>query len=168
MNKKILIGSIIAVAILILVSFTGVVGYQTTKSSTIAKASPLFTVRSSRAIDGESKDLNCDYVGKGEEIVLSIPKRDTHQYLISKLINMIRKMDDKTYDRFVELVKAYRNQNNKINDNEIVFVSIQPIPICILLWIFVIPMYIIVQLFFMIPLRILCLFIPIPGLPTFN
>jgi len=53
MNKKILIGSIIAVAILVLVSFTGVVGYQTTKSSTIARASPLFAVRSSRAIDEE-------------------------------------------------------------------------------------------------------------------
>ena len=53
MDKKILIGSIIAVAILVLVSFTGVVGYQTTKSSTIDVASPLFTVRSSRAIDKE-------------------------------------------------------------------------------------------------------------------
>ena len=48
MNKKILIGSIIAVVILVLVSFTGVVGYQTTKSSTIARASPLFKVRTNR------------------------------------------------------------------------------------------------------------------------
>jgi len=44
MNKKILIGSLVAVSILVLVSFTGVVGYQTTKSSTIAKASPLFRI----------------------------------------------------------------------------------------------------------------------------
>ena len=168
MNKKILIGSIIAVAILVLVSFTGVVGYQTTKSSTNAKASPLFAVRSSRAIDEENKDFVCDYVGKGEESVLSIPERDTQQYMLGKLINKVRKMDDKSYDRFVELVKAYVNQKDKTNDKEIAFVSIQPIPFCILLWIFAIPMYIIVQLFFMIPLRILCLFIPIPGLPTFN
>ena len=56
MNKKILIGNIIAVAILVLVSFTGVIGYQTTKSSTIARASPLFAVRSNRAIDEERKD----------------------------------------------------------------------------------------------------------------
>jgi len=56
MNKKILIGSIIADVILVMVSFTGVVGYQTTKSSTIVKASPLFTVRSCRAIDEDSKD----------------------------------------------------------------------------------------------------------------
>ena len=61
MRKKLLLGSIIAVVILILVSFTGVVGYQTTKSSTIARASPLFSVRSKRAIDEEIKDLTCDY-----------------------------------------------------------------------------------------------------------
>ena len=58
MNKKILIGSIIAVVILVLVSFTGVVGYQTTKSSTISKASPLFSVRSKRAIYEESEALS--------------------------------------------------------------------------------------------------------------
>jgi len=67
MNNKILIGSIIAVAVLVLVSFTGVVGYQTTKSSTIAKASPLFTVRSSRAIDGESKDIRAYIEMKSDE-----------------------------------------------------------------------------------------------------
>jgi len=199
MNKKILIGSLVAVVILILVSFTGVVGYQTTKSSTIAKASPLFTVRSSRAIDGESKGLSCDYVGKGKDNFLSIPRRDSKQLLLDKLINRISKMDDKSFDRFVKIVIANINQNNKINDVEVndeeiavmlsqlrdnseviknnfmmindkepAFVSIQPIPFCILLWIFVIPMAIIVQLFFMIPLRVLCLFIPIPGFPTFN
>ena len=199
MKRKILIGSIIAVVILILVSFTGVVGYQTTKSSTIAKTSPLFTVRSSRAIDEESKGLSCDYVGKGREIVLSFPKRDSKQLLLDKLINRISKMDDKSFNRFVKIVIANINQNNKINDVEVsneeiavmlsqlrdnseviknnfmmindkepAFVSIQPILSCILLWIFVIPMAIIVQLFFIIPLRVLCLFIPIPGFPTFN
>ena len=74
MNKKILIGCIIAVVILILVSFTGVVGYQTTKSSDVARTSPLFSIRSTRAIDKESKDLTCDYVGKGVENSLSIPR----------------------------------------------------------------------------------------------
>ena len=199
MNKKILIGSIIAVAILVLVSFTGVVGYQTTKSSTIARASPLFTVRSSRAIDEESKGLNCDYVGKGEEHNIFLSPRISKVELLDKLANIISKMDDKSFDRFAKIVITNINQNNKINDVEVsneeiavmlsqlrdnpeviknnlmmiddkepAFVSIQPIPFCILLWIFVIPMAIIVQLFFMIPLRILCLFIPIPRLPTFN
>ena len=199
MNKKILIGCIIAVATLVLVSFTGVVGYQTTQSSTIARASPLFTIRSSRAIDGESKDIACDYVGKGEEHNILLSSRIGKVELLDKLANIIRKMDDKSFDRFVKIVIANINQNNKINDVEVsseeiavmlsqlrdnseviknnfmrindkepTFVSIQPILFCILLWSFVIPMAIIVQLFFMIPLRILCLFIPIPRLPTFN
>ena len=106
MNKKILLGSSLgAVAILILVSFTGVVGYQTTKSSTIAKASPLFTVRSSRAIDKESKDLTCDYVGKGEESVLSIPKRDGRIALVQKFIDRISKMDDETFHRLIQFIR---------------------------------------------------------------
>ena len=42
-----------------MVSFSSVVGYQTTKSSAIAKASPLFTIRTSRAIDEESNECNC-------------------------------------------------------------------------------------------------------------
>jgi len=49
MNKKILLGSILSVAILILVSFTSVLGYNSVDSD--VKASPLFNIRSSRAID---------------------------------------------------------------------------------------------------------------------
>ncbi|MCK5261362.1 MAG: hypothetical protein KAJ44_04205 [Thermoplasmatales archaeon] len=123
MNKKILIGSIIAVVILVLVSFTGVVGYQTTKSSTIAKASPLFSVRSKRAIDEESKDLTCDYVGKGEESVLSIPKRDDKKVLQQKFIDSISKMDDKTFKRFLNLIINQMQKNDEYDDvniNEVI------------------------------------------------
>jgi len=74
MNKKILIGSIIAVAILILVSFTSVVGYRRVESN--VKDSPLFNIRSSRAVDKEGKDFTTDYVGKGEEINIPVPKRN--------------------------------------------------------------------------------------------
>ena len=117
MDKKILLGSIIAVVILVLVSFTGVVGYQTTKSSTIARASPLFTVRSSRAIDEESKDLVCDYVGKGEEFTILLPTRD--KYSIQKFMDFIGRMDDKTFNRFIALVISRLNQDDKIKDVDI-------------------------------------------------
>jgi len=121
MNKKILIGSLVAVAILVLVSFTGVVGYQTTKSSTITRASPLFTVRSNRAIDVESKDLKCDYVGKGEDNFLSIPNRDGNIESLRKAIESIQKMDVKTFNKFIYFVihKALReNKFNDVNDYE--------------------------------------------------
>ena len=111
MNKKILIGSIIAVAILILVSFTSVVGYNSVTSD--IKVSPLFTVRSSRALDKESKGLTCDYVGKGEEISIQLPTRDNKIHSIQKFIG---RMDDKTFNRFVALVISRLNQDDKIKD----------------------------------------------------
>ncbi len=115
MNNKILIGSIIAVVILVLVSFTGVVGYQTTKS-TIARASPLFSVRSSRAIDEESKDIASDYVGKGEDSILSIPKRDDRTALDQKVLETISKMDDKTFKAYLNLIINQIQRNDKYDD----------------------------------------------------
>jgi len=109
MNKKIPIGCIIAVVILVLVSFTGVVGYQTTQSSTIVRASPLFTVRSSRAIDEESNDFTCDFVGKGEDNFLSIPKRDGRIALVQKFIDRISKMDDETFNRLIQFIRENSN-----------------------------------------------------------
>ena len=116
MNKKILLGSIIAVVILVLVSFTGVVGYQTTKSSTIARASPLFSVRSKRAIDEESRDLACDYIGKGEESILSIPRLDTRRAL---LIDRISRMDDKSYNKLLAQTINYLTIRNQLKDKNI-------------------------------------------------
>jgi hypothetical protein len=168
MNNKILIGSIIAVAILVIVSFTSVVGYNSVESD--VKISPLFNIRSSRAVDEDGKDLTCDYVGKGEENVLSIPKRDTQQYMLGKLINMIGKMDDKTYDRFVQLVKKINIvQNSKINDNEIEVIPAPATiyflrPICLTLYFFIaIPVSILITI--LLNSDMLC---ELAGLPTFN
>ncbi len=111
MNKKILIGSAIAVAILVLVSFTGVVGYQITKSSTIAKASPLFSVRSSRAIDEDSKDIACDYVGKDIVTSIIIPNRNPDLASTQRIIKYIRNLDDKEYLIFINsLIKRLENR----------------------------------------------------------
>ncbi|UCF13417.1 MAG: hypothetical protein JSW06_03950 [Thermoplasmatales archaeon] len=99
MNKKILLCSIVSVVILILVSFTSVIGYRSIESD--VKVSPLFNIRSSKAIGKESKDLTSDYVGKGKENILSIPKRDSETSRIQKIIDMICKMDDKTFNKFI-------------------------------------------------------------------
>jgi hypothetical protein len=119
MKKKILLGSIVAVVILVLVSLTGVVGYQTT-SSTIAKASPLFTVRTNRAIGKESKDLTCKYVGKG--ITLPFPKRDDRVVMFQKVIDSISKMDDEAFERFIAHIinNAQKDKGfNGVNPNKI-------------------------------------------------
>jgi hypothetical protein len=119
MNKKILIGSIIAVAILVLVSFTGVVGYQTTKSSTIAKASPLFNIRTQRAINRESRDFTCDYVGKSKEIIIPLSQPDKRIKIIFKFIESISKMDENTFNKFIDYGIDYITNDNKIKNKYI-------------------------------------------------
>ena len=118
MNKKILIGSIITVVILILVSFTGVVGYQTGKSSTTARASPLFNIRTSRAIEEESKDIACDYVGKGEETNIQLKGRIRRAELVQKAITIIRGMNDKTFSKFIARIILHLKNREKMADKE--------------------------------------------------
>ncbi len=125
MNKKILIGSIIAVAILIGVSFTSVVGYRSGASD--VKASPLFNIRSSRAIDEENAVLSYEYMGKGEESILSIPKRDNRIELIQKVIDVIRQMDNATFNRYIVSLVPHmkKNGHSNISNEEIVNIIIE-------------------------------------------
>ncbi len=103
MNSKILLGSIISVVILILVSFTSVVGYGSVESN--VKESPLFNIRSNRAIDKESKDLSCDYLGKGVVTNINIPSRDNGTILTQKVFELISKMDDREFNEFIDFFK---------------------------------------------------------------
>jgi len=114
MNKKILIGSIIAVCVLVGVSFTSVVGYRSVASD--VKASPLFNIRSSRAIDVESEGFTFDYVGKGTPTLFAIPKRDARSVLIQKFLNGISKMDEEIFEKFISSIIDYTQKNNKFND----------------------------------------------------
>ncbi len=118
MNKKILIGSIIAVAVLIGVSFTSVVGYRSVESD--MKVSPLFNIRTNRAIDEESEDLSWEYVGKGFGINIPFPTRDNKVESLDRFVNIIRTMDEKSFDRFVDFIflnlnqiEDFREYNNK-------------------------------------------------------
>ena len=122
MNNKILIGSIIAISILIGVSFTSVVGYRSLTSD--VKASPLFTIRTSRAIDEESEELRCEYVGKGLPILISLPKRMPGYLIIQKLFYILSKIDKKSLqkdfqNKFTEneLISEIYNKINKLNGN---------------------------------------------------
>jgi hypothetical protein len=116
MNNKILIGSIIAVAILILVSFTSVVGNNSVDSN--VKVSPLFNIRSSRAIQKDGKSFTTDYVGKGEESVLSIPKRDNINSLLQKTISIIREMDEDEIKQLNKDIQNYIQRDSNTNLDE--------------------------------------------------
>jgi hypothetical protein len=122
MKNKILIGSIIAITILVGVSFTSVVGYNSVESN--IGVSPLFNVRSSRAIDVESEDLSCAYVGKGEDINLLILDRDDKSELIRKAIESFSQMDDDKFDRFVAFIIHRINEDyifNYKNRDKVIF-----------------------------------------------
>lgn len=97
MKKKIIIGSIIGAVILILVSFTSVIGYTNVESN--VKNSPLFNIRANRAIGKQNRFLTCKYVSKG--IKLLIPKRDDQAVITKKIIDSIQKMDDKTFETLI-------------------------------------------------------------------
>lgn len=99
MDRKIFIGSIIAVAILILVSFTSVVGYNSVESN--VRASPLFNIRSKRAIGEENKNiLTTDYIGKQNKVVIPflIPAR---AIMIKTIIERIKEIDDSTFNQLL-------------------------------------------------------------------
>jgi hypothetical protein len=121
MRKKILIGSVVSVVILILLSFTSVVGYNSIESD--IQSSPLFNIRSSRAIDEENEEFTYDYVGNGNTIDLLIPNRDDKTVLIQRFIEIISKMDDETFNEFVTLIIHRIQQSNEfkhfINNDEI-------------------------------------------------
>jgi len=80
MNKKILIGSLVAVAILFLVLFTSVVGVETTKSNS-KQLSPLLYARSKRVINGEEIELDIRYINKGEECKIPLGNRPNNTHL---------------------------------------------------------------------------------------
>ncbi|UCF12302.1 MAG: hypothetical protein JSW06_09715, partial [Thermoplasmatales archaeon] len=122
MKKKLFLGSILAVVILILVSFTSAVGFHSVKS-TSAINSPLFGIRTSRAVNKDSKDVVCDYVGKGEENSLSIPKRDSETSRIQKVLDIISKTDDKIFNVYLNMLINQMQNNDKYDDvniNEVI------------------------------------------------
>jgi len=117
MNKYPLIGvSTIAVVLLILGSLTNVVGYQSVQSSTVS-GSPLFSMRTKRAINEESKDLLISkYLGKTNNINLLIPTQSNQMELFHIAINRIQTMDDSSFERFVRSAVAQLSKQEQLND----------------------------------------------------
>jgi hypothetical protein len=114
MRKNPLIGiSILAVVLLVLGSLSNVVGYQSIRSSGV-NDSPLFSVRTQRAIEQQKNIITSDYLGKGQ-YTIPFPLRDNRTELIQKVIERIRAMDDGTFNRFVDSFMRYIHQNNALD-----------------------------------------------------
>ncbi|UCF12886.1 MAG: hypothetical protein JSW06_01180 [Thermoplasmatales archaeon] len=103
MNKKILIASIVASVVLIGVSFTSVVGFNSDKS-TSAINSPLFGIRSQRATNRLAKRVvTSDYIGKRKTITISFPTKNSTLLLFQRVIDGISKMNDKIFAKFLDI-----------------------------------------------------------------
>ena len=111
MKKKILMGSIIAVVMLILLSFTSVVGFQSMKSDT-AIASPLFGIRTNKVFNIKQDAVKSDYIGKGKTINLLLPKRNNKAELVDNFVEYIKMMDDEAFNRFVKLTIGQLYEGN--------------------------------------------------------
>jgi hypothetical protein len=103
MEQKPLIGiSICAVVILIITSFSNVVGYQSVKSTAV-NDSPLFQTRTQRATNQEQNVLTSQYLGMGKENLLQFPKRENIIDSLNEAIGYISQMDEQKFARFTQL-----------------------------------------------------------------
>ena len=114
MKKKILIGSIIAVVILVLVSFTSVVGYNSVKSDSKI-ASPLFGIRTNRAINKEQNAVTSHYIGKGKAINILLHKRNDKAEWVENFANLVKRMDEKSLDIVADIYINELESNENID-----------------------------------------------------
>ena len=115
-NKLLTIGSITAVVVLVLAGLSPVVGFDSVRSSKMD--SPLFNVRTSRAINEESKDLTCDYFGKGKACTLYIPRRNSQMETALKVIDSIAKMDDKSFNNIIARVVRHLQRQGEFTETD--------------------------------------------------
>ena len=122
MDKRILImGSICAIAILLGVSFTSVVGYSSNKSNSIG-VSPLYNIRTNRAIDEEKNAPIFYYIRKEKGITISFPTKDEKTILLHKFIGKIKYIENplkkKQAIRYI-ISDFLKNENYNIEQEDI-------------------------------------------------
>ena len=116
MKKKILLlGCVASVIVLVLASFSSVVGFQKNEYNN-ALVSPLFNIRTNMALKTEKQeDITNNYIGKGKESTLFFSSIKNNDILIQNFIEKIIKISDDEFNRLIGLVKN-KLGNNIIND----------------------------------------------------
>ena len=128
MKKFLLIGSYLSVVIIILIPYTNVVGYQYI-SLDAKESSPLFDIRTQRAIDANSKDITYEYLGRGEENSILVPTREREEFLIHEAIKIINNKDSEWLMYKIQQINRmalhknmnYRNLQGLISKLHIIF-----------------------------------------------
>jgi hypothetical protein len=117
-HKLLLVGSIVAVVVLVLAGLSPVVSFNTAQSSAVS--SPLFRVRTNRAVEQEESGLSCAYIGQRDTFLL--PTRDTSIQQIQKVFKFIQGIDDATFEQFIKSLINHVQKDNRfteINSDEI-------------------------------------------------
>ncbi|KYK24760.1 hypothetical protein AYK25_01655 [Thermoplasmatales archaeon SM1-50] len=90
MNILVKIGSLFVIALIILVTFTSVVGYQSVQPNGKNLSSPLFNIRTQRAIDKVSeRSITSEYLGKGKTLYLFTSLKSGFSSQLDKAIKFI-------------------------------------------------------------------------------
>jgi hypothetical protein len=108
MKKKILVmGSIVVVCVILLASYSQIIGYAVGESSTRSD-SPLFHVRTERAIKNvNANEIIRDYFGRNNSTILPFPKIDMNTRFVLELLEKVSTRDKKSLQRYIEEVKKY-------------------------------------------------------------
>jgi hypothetical protein len=119
-KKPLIVVSICAVVLLVLGSLSNVVGYQSVKST--VNDSPLFQTRTQRATNQQQNSITSKYLGMGKETLWQIPISDNKTEQLRKAIDIISKMDDKTFEQFIKSCIQKVRQDNTFSEtnNEII------------------------------------------------
>ena len=115
MKKKIVIGSIGVVIIIILVSFTTVVGFQNTDLSKVG-FSPLFRIRTKNSIDDDIQEIiESNYLGKNSNNIIPFSIDTSKNRMIQTMITRIKKMDTTEFSALKQTLLQKCREDSKLH-----------------------------------------------------
>lgn len=118
MKIKLLLGSIGTVVILILVSFTNVVGLQSQSSESVIN-SPLFEYRTKKAINDTISIYHYQYITMNNILTIPLSAPDQRVQFVLRFVQSIVQMDDTTFNELLTYSITYLNKDNKIRQTNI-------------------------------------------------
>lgn len=107
--------NIVATVLLVLGSLSNVVGFQSMKSSAVIDT-PLFSLRIQRATNQKQNIITTQYLGINEKNLLQFPIKNNTTEQLKKTIDILSKMDGKTFERFTEICIQKARQNDTQQD----------------------------------------------------
>jgi hypothetical protein len=113
MNKKILVISILAAALMIMLPLSSVVGTNVVKSDKENVGSPLFAIR-----HRSKNTIQSEYLGKGKTLSLFIEKKMTYAHAFDKTISMLQR-NPGLFNKILEKIQAHPKTLDILKENDI-------------------------------------------------